>query len=225
MPTVTKIKVSDFIAASKKYVQDKVAQANVDSNNYLTKTEAKKLPADLRDNFENFRGAQGGDRVSVANFQKSFANYVAAQAHSADRNHDGVLTAADAKKLPKDLQDNFWNYVHASDSAGAGDTFSATAIAGLKKWVTDNWDGLDDLGGTELSQSSLKGDALKDFKEMKRQWGEDYPPEAEIVEMNGRNVILIRENNDGGMSLGLYAMSGKRLAEGGCSESGTFSWH
>jgi hypothetical protein len=46
------IKVNEFIRATRTYVQKSVAKANTNSNPYLTKAEAKKLPKDLRDNFE-----------------------------------------------------------------------------------------------------------------------------------------------------------------------------
>lgn len=117
----TTVKVSDFIKASRKYVQEKTAQANPDGNPYLTKDEAKSLPKDLRDNFENHRvGGQANARVSVKKFADKFVKYVAASARAADRAADGLLDSGDARRLPRDLRDNFWNYVRATQAAGKG---------------------------------------------------------------------------------------------------------
>lgn len=107
------VKVADFVAASKSYVRANVKKANKDSNPYLTMEEAKKLPKDLRDNFEHHRvGGQANARVSVKKFETKFTAYVAVKAEQADRNQDGFLDAKEAKLLPKDLRDNFWNFYH-----------------------------------------------------------------------------------------------------------------
>lgn len=108
---IPRVKVTEFIRASRDYVQDNVSRANVDGNPYLTKTEAKRLPRDLKDNFEHHRvGGQANARVAVRKLETNFVKYVAANARKADLNGDGWLTAAESKKLPKDLRDNFWNY-------------------------------------------------------------------------------------------------------------------
>jgi hypothetical protein len=113
MPTRVRVGVGELIGASTKYVQAEVKKANLDGNAYLTQAEAKKLPADLRDNYEAFRKA-GHSRVSVKQFAESFSAYVASSAKAADKNKDGVLTGTDARALPKDLRDNFLNYVAAT---------------------------------------------------------------------------------------------------------------
>jgi hypothetical protein len=113
MPKPLRIGVNDLIGASKQYLADRVKKANLDNNAYLTQAEAKKLPADLRDNYDTFRKA-GHPRVSVKKFSDNFVKYVAVSARAADKNKDGVLTATEAKALPKDLRDNFLSYVKAT---------------------------------------------------------------------------------------------------------------
>lgn len=113
MPNRVRVGVGELIGASKKYVEAEVKKANANGNAYLTVDEAKKLPADLRDNFDAFRKA-GNARVSVKQFTERFTQYVAKSANAADKNKDGVLTKTDAKSLPKDLRDNFLNYVAAT---------------------------------------------------------------------------------------------------------------
>jgi hypothetical protein len=113
MPRITRIGVGELIGASKKYLDAQVKKANTDGNAYLTLAEAKRLPADLRDNYDAFR-KQGNARVSVRKLGETFTQYVAARAQAADKNKDGYLTATDAKGLPKDLRDNFLNYVAAT---------------------------------------------------------------------------------------------------------------
>lgn len=115
MPKAIRVGVGDLVGASKKYVEAEVKKANGNGNAYLTLEEAKKLPADLRDNFDAFRKA-GNARVSVKQFTESFTQYVAKSAAAADKNKDGVLTKTDAKALPKDLRDNFLNYVTATQA-------------------------------------------------------------------------------------------------------------
>src|SRR3954469_25224833 len=105
---MTTIKVNDFIKASKAYVEKSVAKANKNKNGYLSPSEIAKLPKDLRDNLKNStRGKTGSVRTS--DFTEAFTKYVAVNAKKADSNKDGKLGAADAAKLPKDLQDNLKN--------------------------------------------------------------------------------------------------------------------
>lgn len=115
MPTRVRVGVGELIGASKRYLEAEVKKANLNGNAWLTLDEAKKLPADLRDNYEAFRKA-GNGRVSVKQFTESFTAYVAKSATKADKNKDGVLTGTDARALPKDLRDNFLNYVAATQA-------------------------------------------------------------------------------------------------------------
>ncbi|MBL8957834.1 MAG: hypothetical protein JNK82_44075 [Myxococcaceae bacterium] len=103
------LKTADFIARSAAYVRANVTKANADKNTYLTKAEAKKLPADLRNNYENHRAAQGNKSVVASKFVQKYTDYVAVHAKKADKNNDGFITSAEVKNLPVDLRDNFWN--------------------------------------------------------------------------------------------------------------------
>lgn len=105
------VNVSAFISSSSFYVKSSIFGANTNGNAYLTKTEGKKLPKDLQDNFENHRfGAQDNASVSVKKFATNYVKYVAINAREADANNNGILSIKEAKSLPRDLQDNFKNY-------------------------------------------------------------------------------------------------------------------
>ena len=104
--------INAFVKAARSYVASSVKAANTDKNPYLTKTEAKALPKDLKDNYEAHRVLGNyNSRVAANKFVEKFAGYVAVQAEKADKNHDGYLTQTEAKALPKDLRDNFANYL------------------------------------------------------------------------------------------------------------------
>ena len=106
------VKVADFVSSSAAYVRANVAKANKNGNAYLTKTEAKSLNKDLKDNFEAHRlGSQENASVTAQKFVTKFTDYVAVMAKRADTNGDGFISTNESKKLPKDLQDNFANYV------------------------------------------------------------------------------------------------------------------
>ena len=105
------VKVADFIRSSAGYVRANARKANKDGNPYLTKTEAKKLPADLRDNYEAHRvGGQANARVTVAKFEKKYTDYVAVMSKRADKNSDGYISPSEVKHLPLDLHDNYWAF-------------------------------------------------------------------------------------------------------------------
>jgi len=104
--------INAFVRSIRGYVTASVKNANVDRNPYLTKTEAKALPKDLRDNYETHRVLGNGNATVVADkFIQKFTAYVAVQAEKADANGDGYLTSTEAKKLPKDVRDNLANYL------------------------------------------------------------------------------------------------------------------
>lgn len=129
-----KVSVKSFVAASEKYVGNSVKRANGAGAATLSKTEAKKLPKDLRDNFSNYRDRTGGT-VQVKEFTQSFKAYVQATVARADKDGDGYLTRADSKKLPADLRDNFLNFYRAMEMKGgkvdpkAGHAVKTTAQA------------------------------------------------------------------------------------------------
>ena len=59
--------INAFVKSIRGYVTANVKNANVDANPYLTKTEAKALPKDLRDNYETHRLLGNGNATVVAN--------------------------------------------------------------------------------------------------------------------------------------------------------------
>jgi hypothetical protein len=136
MPAPIRVGIRDLVGASKSYIEAQVKKANLNGNAYLTQEEAKKLPADLRDNYENFRKA-GHARVTVKQFTESFTAYVTKSAKAADKNGDGVLTKTDARSLPKDLRDNFLNYVTATQAPTPTAPVSETdkGRAALKSYI------------------------------------------------------------------------------------------
>jgi hypothetical protein len=104
--------IKAFVASTHAYVSANVKRANTDGNPYLTKEEAKALPKDLKDNYETHRLlGNGNSRVSAKKFVAKYTAYVAVQAQKADKNGNGYLSTAEAKKLPKDVRDNFKNFV------------------------------------------------------------------------------------------------------------------
>jgi hypothetical protein len=91
----------------------------------------------------------------------------------------------------------------------------------------------DDLQGDPTSlksvaQKSLKGDALKDFKEFQKGMAGDYPSEAyELpVPFKGKKYtfLLVWESNDGGMYAGVYRTDGRTVFSFSQSESGEPSY-
>jgi hypothetical protein len=120
MPNVTKKKIADYVKASRKYAQDAVGKANVNKNANLTAAEAKALPKDLQDNYANFKKYGKVSTVKAQAFVDGFESYVSQAATAADKNKDGCLSAAEAKNLPKDLQDNYANYVAGKTTPPSG---------------------------------------------------------------------------------------------------------
>ncbi len=117
MPTTPKVKVSDFVRASRNYVEAALKKANVDGNKTLSLAEAGSLPEDLQDNFVK----HGKVRVSTREFVDGFVKSVTDGAKKADTNKDGYLTLTDGRKLPEAVRDNFKNYVAATrDVFGQG---------------------------------------------------------------------------------------------------------
>lgn len=179
------IKVSDFIKASRTYVQKNVKEANRDGNPYLTKAEAKALPRDLRDNFEAHRVlGQDNARVSVKKFEQNFVAYVAVNARKADKDGDGILHATDMGKLPRDLRDNFGNFVEATtglhtvkspailrerlldavnnkDWKGFMELCDPENVKGQKELGVNQWQYIAEALGLHMVDNNLPGDVRK----------------------------------------------------------------
>src|SRR5688572_16330749 len=106
MPTTTKVKVSAFVRDTRALAKDSLFGWPKKQ-----KVERKALPRELRDNFDALAKRSPDGSVSPEELIKSLAAYAAAQSKRADKNKDGYLTPAEARRLPKDLQDNYWDYV------------------------------------------------------------------------------------------------------------------
>lgn len=116
MPKLTKVNIQELVTASKKYVKDQLAKADVDKNKVLTRTEAKKLAADLRDNFDASGFKLPNGSVKAADVAKEFVVMMEAWAKASDKNGDGYLSTTEAKALPKTLRDNYVNWVAAQET-------------------------------------------------------------------------------------------------------------
>ncbi|MDP2270290.1 MAG: hypothetical protein Q8N23_30510 [Archangium sp.] len=136
MPRLTKVKIEDLVAASKRYVDAQLKQADVNGNKLLTKTEARRLAKDLQDNFEasQFKLPSGSARVS--DVAREFVVMMEAWAHAVDKNRDGAISTTEVKQLPRPLRDNVLNFIDRQSeqvsTAGAyasRDTTPASRIA------------------------------------------------------------------------------------------------
>lgn len=114
----TRLDVKRFLSAARDYSGKALAQADANKNGYISPSELKRLPKDLRDNVQKYADAHG--RVPVAKFKAAFVAYARANLQKADRNKDGVLTASDISRLPRDLKDNVKSYVAASKDVWGG---------------------------------------------------------------------------------------------------------
>src|SRR5436190_10275616 len=108
------VKISKLVTSTARYARKAAGAADKNKNRRLTRTEAKQLPKDLRDDFG--RQAKGKSSVGVSEFASDQAAYVARSAKAADANRDGVLSASEQARMPKDLQDNLASY----DAATSG---------------------------------------------------------------------------------------------------------
>jgi len=116
MPKLTKVNIQELVSASKKYVNDQLKKADVDKNQVLTRTEAKKLAADLKDNFDASGFKLPNGSVKAADVAKEFVVMMEAWAKASDKNGDGYLSTTEAKALPKTLRDNYVNWVGAQET-------------------------------------------------------------------------------------------------------------
>lgn len=116
MPKLTKVNINELVTASKKYVDDQLKKADVNKNQLLTRTEAKKLAEDLKDNFDASQFKLPSGSVKAADVAKEFVVMMEAWARASDKNGDGYLSTTEAKALPKTLRDNYANYLEVQSS-------------------------------------------------------------------------------------------------------------
>ncbi len=102
------VKVSQFVAVERALVVDGLKWAPAT----LTAAERDWVPAVARDNFDTVIATRG--TLSKAAFIRTFIGYLTAQANKADKQGNGILSAAEAKALPVDLRDNFQDAVRVT---------------------------------------------------------------------------------------------------------------
>lgn len=140
MPKITKVKIDDLVAASQRYVDTQLKAADVNRNKLLTPTEAKRLAADLRDNFDSSQFKLPNGSVKVADVAKEFVVMMQAWAQAADKNHDGYLSTTETKALPKNLRDNVVNFMHTQEKAvvstGGYSTRDTTPAARIREHLS-----------------------------------------------------------------------------------------
>lgn len=116
MPKLTKVNINELVAASKVYVAAQLKKADVNKNQVLTRTEAKKLATDLKDNFDASQFKLPNGSVKAADVAKEFVVMMEAWARASDKNGDGYLSTTEAKALPKTLRDNYVNYLGSQET-------------------------------------------------------------------------------------------------------------
>jgi hypothetical protein len=141
------VSVAALINESKR-MSGSLFNVNTDHNAWVTKAEAAKLPASLKDNYDNYRAARGNRGVTQKEVAASFTAYVTAHALRADKNGDGIISATEARYLPTDLKDNFKALVDAN-RPGTGDGASIKKeLAKFANELTLTFFGEDDGGGS-----------------------------------------------------------------------------
>jgi hypothetical protein len=108
----------------------------------------------------------------------------------------------------------------ADRAARSGGAVSDSKLfADIKQQYEDNG-----MTGTDVKRSDLPPAAQKQFDKDMKQWGPDYPPQANKMVIDGKTVYGIEVDNDGGSYANFYDESGKKLASYDCSESGSPTW-
>jgi len=132
MPSVKKVKIETFVAASRAYLEKNLAKVNsMGSGKTISRGEAEWLPKDLQDNYARFQ--KGNKAVKVTDLVSGYMKEMTDALAKADTNKDGYLSLTEGKKLPAHVRDNFLNYVAASEDVyapkGAKDTTPKSLIA------------------------------------------------------------------------------------------------
>jgi hypothetical protein len=104
----SKMKIAEFVASTARYAKKAGLAADKNKDGKVSRTEAKSLPVDLRDDYA--RQAKLKSTITPGGFARDQAAYVAAASRRADKNKDGVLTKTEAKSLAAALKNNYENY-------------------------------------------------------------------------------------------------------------------
>lgn len=110
------VRTNDFVTAGNRYASQHLRAKNGNADAYITKAEAEKLPADLKDNYRAIQGADSNRQVTVKEFKKAWGDTLKTAAKSADADKNGWLTRAENKRLPNNMRDNLAAYMNAVDS-------------------------------------------------------------------------------------------------------------
>lgn len=76
----------------------------------------------------------------------------------------------------------------------------------------------------ELLGSELRGQARADFKRIAKDWSPDYPPVAYVIRLEGLELLMVWEENDGGWEVDLYSLDGQYIVGGSAGESTSMRW-
>jgi len=82
--------------------------------------------------------------------------------------------------------------------------------------------GIAELPGAKMSE--LPDAAKKQLKQDNHNYGPDYPSSAYKMEVQGKTVFIIQNENDGGMFVNIFDENGKNIAGGSAGESTPFYW-
>ncbi len=94
----------------------------------------------------------------------------------------------------------------------------------VKNLLTVEEPGIEE-SGTALEMSALKGEARNEFQALQSKNGEEFPPAAHEIKVDGQSVIVVSQYTDGGMSLSAFTPDGAVLGKGSANENGEFSWN
>lgn len=115
-------------------------------------------------------------------------------------------------------------YVEAGPAAGKGVSSQAWTAAVKKEYERLTEDGLGaiaELPGAKVSE--LPDAAKKQLKKDKADYP-DSPSAAYKMKVQGKLAFVIQNENEGGMFVNIFDESGRKVASGGCFESGSFAW-
>jgi hypothetical protein len=195
-------------------------------------------------------GAEKGDKVSVGVTCFNLVNgkvqvslvKIASNGKSATSMVDATLTATHDSKSFDDyvLKKGDRLAVVAKTTAALPKGVSCTVgVGGLSHGLTEAYvDGVkkayDTLTESQTDTDSpdfkafdekkLTGLAKRQFNYLSATWASDYPPAAYSWTVDGEDVIVITEDNDGGGSRDFYTTDGRWIVSGSYSESEPFSW-
>jgi hypothetical protein len=106
-----------------------------------------------------------------------------------------------------------------------GKPLSQDLLCAAVKAADDSNDG---QGLKSIPESSLKGDAAKDFKSFQKNMLPDYPSQAFQlpVKLGSKtySFVMVIESNDGGQEIGVYRTDGSSVATVSNSESEQGTW-